>query len=400
MKTTPQNLDLLGLLAAFAERRWSWLIGSIIAGIVAIGISLVLPKSYRSFVTVLPAEGTSGGGYLSLLGGVSLPATWSGSSVDARELITLLNSRALRRPLIDEFDLQTVYGKNNLEDTFLTLRNTLSVEPEIEGGIASIRIVSLTIAVEDDEPERAANMVNFLLDRLQEQVIEITRHGALARGTYLQEVVEETRGHYAAAVQALEEFSQRTGIFALEPQVQGMANNLAQAEATVAGAAIQAHLVEKLYGPEHPLRRLAETKLEEATRARDELLHGDQGGAGVAISELPGLQREYFDLFLQSSIQQALLEQLIPQLTIARMESGYDQPRLRVVDRGYTPDKKYKPKRAYVVVALCLIYQLLWFMRFFFQERLKLAQRADPELYERWMAALRVFHLPLRSQRE
>ena len=386
------DIDILNLVTAFGHRWRTWLASSVLVGLLAILFStFVLPKEYRSSAIVLPPESSASAGVMGLIGGIGAATTLEVNSIGGRELITLLNTRSIRVALIEEFDLLKRYDDETLYEALRRMQDYLLIEEEVEGGLATMTIVSVKISVWDEDPEFAANMVNWLVDEADRRVRDISLSKANWDRDYMSAKLAETTAAHLAAQTALEEFAVQTGMFALEEQLGQMALALSEQGAQIMALEIEERSAATRYSAEHPIRRELSRRILAARSTVEDLRSSGAGGLLPALDRLPEAQREYFELFLEAKIQLEMLEQLTTRLEMARMQGDYDRVRLRVLQRAVAPDYKDRPKRAWIVLGICVVYQLLWFAWFGLGERLRTIEENEPERYARIRAAKSAF---------
>ena len=386
------DLDILSVITAFAHRWRAWLLSSILVGIGAILFStFALTMEYRASSVVLPPAGTAGGSLAGLVGGIATASDLEVNAIDGRELITLLNTRAIRVAMIEEFDLLDRYGDETLYEALRRMRNYLLIEEEVTGGLAAMAIVSVKISAWDEDPQFAADLVNWLVDESDRRIKEVSLSKVSWDEAFLASRLDKSREDLQGAQTALEHFATETGVFALEAQLSQIAQGLADQQAVITGLEIEAEAASMRYSEEHPMRRDLELKIAAARATLQNLRTTGSGGLMPALDSLPQAQKEYFDLFLDAKIQTALVEQLTPRLEMTRLQANYDRTRLRVLQRAVSSDYKDRPKRAWIVLGISVVYQLLWFSWFLMGERVRSLQEHDPERYARIRATMRAF---------
>ncbi len=131
-----------------------------IVTVVALAVSLVLPKWYSAKAVLLPpTEEESSPGLSSLLprglGGVKLPGAPSLSDV----FISILKSRSVGDRIVTRFGLVQRYRMHDTEKTLKELQGHTKLTLGDEG--------TISIAVEDRDPKTAAAMANVskIMDR-------------------------------------------------------------------------------------------------------------------------------------------------------------------------------------------------------------------------------------------
>lgn len=379
-----QQVDILKLVEAFGRRWRSWFVGSVLVGVLAIiYASFVLPKEYKATAVVLPPTGSSSLGILGMVTGMSGAGDLESSLIDGQELLTLFNTRTLRVKLIEEFSLQERYDQKSIVGTLRILPNYMLIEEEVQGGLATPRLISLNISMWDEDPEFAAKMVNWLVDAADEIVTEFSTAKAAWEVEYLQDRLRRTRQEHEADQDRLEEFASQTGLFALEGQLMEVAALIATQQAQLAGLEIEDEVLARDYSPRHPARTAISAAIASSRRSLSELRAEGANGLVPALDSLPKKQREYFDLFLEANIKGELLKQLVPRVEIAEMQQEYDRPRIRRLSAAQPQDYKDRPRRAWVVLGISFLFQVLWFTWFLSIEYLANLREANPGAYAR-----------------
>lgn len=386
------HVDILGIIGAFARTWRSWLAGSVVVGVAAILYSThMVPVEFRSAAIVLPPGGGGGGGFMGLMGGLGAPTDFEIDAIDGRELLTLLGTRSIRVALIDEFDLLERYGTGTIHQGLRALGNHLLIEEEIAGGLASVSIVSVKISVWDEDPELAASMANWIVDEANRRIEEVSLAKVTWDESFIATHLDEAREQSRQRQGELEAFALETGIFSLQEQLGEIAGLLAEQQALITALQMEEEVASTHYSPEHPIRRGLGRRIAAARSTVSELRSKGFDGLVPALDSIPEKQRVYFELYLDARIAGALIEQLTPRLEMVRIQRSYDRPRLRLLQRAVPSDYKDRPSRAWIVLGICVVYQLLWFTWFFARERIHTIRETDPDRFARMRAILRSF---------
>ncbi len=387
------HVDILGIINAFARTWRSWLAGSVAVGVAAIlYVAYIVPVEFRSSAIVLPPTGGGGGGLMGLMGGgLGVSADFEVDAIDGRELVTLLGTRSIRVSLIEELGLLERYGTEKLHQCLRVLGGQLLIEEEVAGGLASVSIISVKISAWDEDPEFAATMANWLVDEADRRIKEVSLAKVAWDETFIEARLEEAREQSRLRQSELEAFAAETGIFSLHDQLSEIAGLLAEQQALITAMRMEAEAASKRYSAEHPLRRRLNRRIAAARTTVANLRSTGIDGLAPALDSIPEKQREYFELLVDAKIAGALVEQLAPRLEMARIQGVYDRPRMRVLQRAVPADYKDRPKRAFLVLGYCLLYQLIWFTWFFTREGMRSIRENDPDRYARIRGTLRSF---------
>ena len=134
-------------------------------------VYFLIPPQYDSTATIVATEDSQMNPLSAIAGGLSdLPLNFLGfggmtSSAKYDLFTTIIYSRTNLEKMIDKFHLKNDYGIESTEKTIKLLKNLITVEitDELAYGI-TIRSIS---------PEKSADMTNYLVEKVNKDVIEL-----------------------------------------------------------------------------------------------------------------------------------------------------------------------------------------------------------------------------------
>ena len=365
--------------------------------VVSIIIALLLPKWYTSQAIILSSDT----GRFSLLSSLSpIPVAdfgLSSLSEDINKFIAILNSRSVKSHMVKKFDLINRYDEKDIEYAMVAFEEKMEIEVTEEG--------TLKISVIDKDPLVAKKMVEELLIQLD----NINQRLSMDKGRYNREFLErrlnQARFDLATAEVNLKDFQEETGIvdivsqisaqyeaygqiYIQEMQAYGQLYNqemIAYTELYTlkAQTEIQLNVSKVTLNPNNPAVNRYEIMLNEQEKQLDlitssldkQLLNIILGLEKIEgknlINELeylptminfdsfPELGMENARLIRELTIQNTLLELLLPQYETARLEESKNIPTLQVIDEPKVAINKIKPIRSLIVIASVIMAFLL-----------------------------------------
>lgn len=208
------ELSLIDLWNIVWKRKWPWLTFGPLFAVIGIFYALDQPEIYRAEATLVPNSEEQGGGGLSALAGqfgglASMAGINVGGGGSTETAIATLKSRQFLTPFIstdeklqaifpEEWDADsktwTVSKERRQEDNKPTklevyerfTKECLAVSEDKKTGI-------VTLAVELQDPQIAADWTNQLADRLNAHLREQARQEAEKNLKYLNNQISETR---------------------------------------------------------------------------------------------------------------------------------------------------------------------------------------------------------------
>lgn len=249
------NFSLFNILVVLISRKKFLLVNFIGIFLVSIGISLLLPKSYKSTVSFIP-PGQSATGILSMLGNNISPDILIGSRLSKRQYVALLNSRELREQLINQFDLIRVYKlskmKNSLDLALKVLEKKIIVKEDEEGGLGITDVILVSVTVIDGKPQRASDMANALFDLLEKKVLEVNQREFLQQIDFLNRQISLDDSCLIRARKELKTFQLTNKMYDIPSQVKLTVRSLSQLEADKMSLEIQKAYLAKSFFPNIP----------------------------------------------------------------------------------------------------------------------------------------------------
>ncbi|HEX5032663.1 MAG TPA: GNVR domain-containing protein [Candidatus Eisenbacteria bacterium] len=329
MSVALARLDREDFMGVVRARRRFLALNVLATTLVALGISLILPKWYTGRAVLLPPAEDDASSALSMLmpkslGSVRLP----GAPTAADLFVAVLKSRSVADRLVSRFDLVQRYQAKDEERAVKELGSHVTFRLGDEG--------TITIAVEDQDPKTAAAMANAYVEELDRFNVETRTSSAKRTRAFIDERLTVAKRDLAAAEDRLRAYQQERKLPALSPS--------AQSDADV-GATLMAQKVALEVKLQVLQQSLAESS-EEVRRVRQELAAIDRQVGG-----LPQAGIEIMRLWRDVKVQEQVFELLTAQLEEARIRETRDTPTVQVLDHAVVPLHKSRPKRSLVVIA-------------------------------------------------
>lgn len=318
--------DFMGVVRA---RRRFLALNVLVTTLVALGISLILPKWYTGRAVLLPPQEDDTASALSMLmpkslGSVRLP----GAPTMADVFVAVLKSRSVADRLVARFDLVRRYNAKDEERAVKELASHATFKLGDEG--------TISIAVEDKDPKTAAAMANAYVEELDRFNVETRTSSAKRTRAFIDARLTVAKQDLANAEDRLRAYQQNKKLPALSPS--------AQADTDV-GANLMAQKIALEVRLQVLQQSLAESS-EEVRRVRMELAAIDRQVGG-----LPSAGIEIMRLWRDVKVQEQVFELLTAQLEEARIRETRDTPTVQVLDHAVVPLHKSRPKRSLIVIA-------------------------------------------------
>jgi len=326
--------------------------------LISIIVSLLLPKWYlaeASFIAPELAPNT----LLSMGGGLSsVIQSFTGQrNISGYSYLAILNSRTINEKVIKKFNLMEVY---HISDSLMS-----KALRELSGNVSfTIGDNDETIiSVYDKDPVQAANMANYYLELLNERGKEFARKELSTFKRLIEERIEENEVTLNKLENRIKEFQEKEQVpVVMTEQVSGL-DFIGELYAEKIGLEIQRDVYMESYNSKHPLISIINKQLENIDQK---------------ISMVPQWTVEYLQIYRELLVQRKIAEFLVPMLEQVKLSELQKIPDVLVLDKAVPPDRKKKPKRMFIVIAVFLMSSLS--MLYF----LLIKEKYNQELQDFW----------------
>jgi tyrosine-protein kinase Etk/Wzc len=337
---------------------------TVLAGVLAAVVSFFIPNQYTATTTILPPpQNTSIGGVLSsAVGNMGGLAALAGGGLGLKDpndaYIGMLQSRVIEDKLIHQFNLTEIYHvkKMSLAQRALAKHST----------ILSTKDGFISIAVEDRDPTRAADMAKAYVTQLENLRSTIVVTEAGQRRMFFEQQLQDAQAKLVLAEQQLKDTQQQTGVLQLDAQMKAVIESMTQLKAQIAEKEVALQVLGSYVTKENPQRVVAEREVA-GLQGQLALLENKQGGGKgdiqVPTSEIPAIEMTYLKKVRDVRYYETISEILAKQLEVARLDEAKEGTALQVLDPAVPPDTKSFPSRT-LIVALAAFLGFLISMAF------------------------------------
>lgn len=351
IKRDSDEISLVDLLIVLAERKRVILWVTAAFAILAIIISLVLPKRYTATATILPPQQNSslGAALTSQLGNLGGMAALAGGSLGLKNpndmYLGMLKSRTVEDAMVQRFNLMQEYHAKYPSDA----RKSFESRATVDG---SGKDTLIHISIDDSDPNRAAELANGYVDQFRNLSEHLAITEASQRRLFFEKQLEQSKDNLANAEEALKKTEQQTGLIQLDSQARALIESAAALRAQIAAKEVQIQ----------SMRTFATSENSELVQAQQELdglrtqlakLGGSSNidsGLMVPKGQVPEAGLEYVRKFRDVKYNETIFEILARQFEIAKLDEAKQGAVVQVVDYAIPPDRRSFPKRALIVI--------------------------------------------------
>lgn len=365
--------DPAGLKLASLIFEWRKFIAINVLGamILTAGITLLLPNTYRSEASILPPRGRGSAlplGAMELLTEIG-PAGFGASekySSSSQQLVTVLRSRSLADIVIARENLVEHYEKDKQPDARRTFKNNLYVTVDADGLVV--------IKVADADPVKAASIVTttlLVLDSINQRLSSGTA-GATRRfvETRLAQVEIDLRN----SEDALQQFQEDRGTIAIEAQLAVIIRNVALLRVERMRHEMEHALLVEQVGPDHKRLIGIRQKIHAVDARINAAVMSSDSSEVLNAGNAPELSMSSIRLIRQVTVYDELYQFLRQALEQAKIDEHRDTPTFTVLDNAIPPDRKWRPKRSFIVLGTGAIVFIIFALLIVWTESTRPAQ--------------------------
>jgi len=374
-ENTEPDINLLDLLIALGQEKWTLILVTIFAALTGVMVSLNTPATYVSRTSIMPSQQSGGGGGMSSLGslaglaGLGAISNMAAGIKSSDELyIALMRSQSVQSKLIDQFKLNERYGaKNNVEAMQALTANVVFLADKKSGLIF--------IECQDKDPEFAALLANAQVKELNVILSRLAVTEAQQRRAYYEQEIVKTQAKIPQLELELKDAQKSSGV-----EVASLLSEADTLPGQIAAKELQIQVLSRFASGLNPdLKRLAvEISALRAQMARYEQSKPGQASENGKATLIQKATQAYNTL----KIQEALLDGYIKQLELAKADEAKEGPAVQVVDEARAPEIRSKPERRKMVIAYTVTGLVIAFLLAFLRALLRHI-RSSPEGLQR-----------------
>jgi len=366
------EISLLDLLQVVADNLRLLLGGSLLAGLLALGVTFLIPPTFTAMTTFMPPQQQASGaasllqslGSLGSLGGLAGAASGLKNPVD--QYVAFLKSRSVQDALIDRFELMKRYEEKYRNQTAKQLDRNVRVKAGKDGLIS--------VEFDDGDPQFAAALANGHVEELGKLLSRLAVTEAQQRRLFFEKQLSEAREKLGKAELALRSTGVSVSVLKSSPlaAVEGVARlKAAIAAQEIKIASMRGYLAESSFEfrqaqSEMAAMRMQMTKLE----ASESVPHTMEAGG------------DYITKYREFKYFETLFELFAKQYEIARVDESREGAVIQVVDIAVPPELKSKPQKALIAVLTTVASGLFLIMFVFVREALR-SSSANPQTAEK-----------------
>ena len=386
-------IGLTDILTWIGEKKRLIGLVTVAAALVSLICALLLPPIYTARTTMLaPGSQQQGGSAAALAALGSLGGLAGGLAPKSCDelYVALLKSDTVQRALNERFKLMAHYDVSSYEALRKTLPSYIRVASDKKSGVISVE-------VDDKDRQFAADLANAHEVEITKLLGRLAVSEAQLRRAFFEKQLKDTKENLVNAEQGLRAVQERSGVIVLDKQAEALIAGAALVRAQITEREVQLKVLRTSATGQNPdvMRLGSELRALRGELARMESAQGGAPGsaADMPVGRIPEAAIDYVRARRELKLQETLLESMVRQYEIAKLDEAKEGPALQQVDVALPPDYKSKPSRALIVLASTLVAFILVCMWVVIGRYAALVRSDDPGSAAAWQSLRRAWSL-------
>ena len=332
------EISLLDLLQVVVDNLRLLVLGPLVAGLLALGITFAIPPTFTATTKFMPPQQqqSSAAAMLSSLGALGgLAGAASGLKNPADQYVAFLKSRTVQDALIERFKLTERYETKFKVDA----RAALTASAQIASGKDGL----ISIDVSDKDPQFAAQLANAYVEELGKLLNRLAVTEAQQRRMFFEKQLTNAKDGLVKAEQALK--SSGVNSSALKASPAAAVEGLAKIKAGITAQEIKLASMRGYLTESAPDFKQAQTEM---SALRGQLARAEREEPASSGDS------DYIAKFRDFKYHETLFELFAKQYEMARIDESREGAVIQVVDAAQPPERKSKPKKALIAMMTTL----------------------------------------------
>lgn len=356
------KFDLLPYFLVLVRRRKTIAVNFILIFIIAVIYAFfITKKEYKAEIVFLPPMSDNALEGM-LPGGITLPSI-SSSDIMPEQIMTIFESRALKRKAIDKFNLYKHYklekNINKFEFALKAISKDITLSVEEKGSMGFSKTISFDLKAYHSSPDTVFQMANFTFELLDSAVRAISADRAQRNRIFIEKQLDKNKVILDSVNNKMQDFQIRYKAYNIPEQAKMSIAAYAQLKAAMQLNEIQIQTIKREFSGETPeLNTLQKTN--EAYQVK--LTQLETRETPDAVPSLQGATKllpQYTSLMRDIEVQNQVILLLTRELEQAKIKEDKNVSSLFIVDPAFVPAYKARPKRLIILGEWIVTYMFL-----------------------------------------
>jgi tyrosine-protein kinase Etk/Wzc len=329
----------------------------VIASLIFVGISLLMPKTYKATTTLMPPVSDLNMGMLGMAMASSPLSAFMGNGGNSETMstISILQSRTLAERTVDNFNLMDYYDVEKKEEALKIFSESSAIGIDDEGTIRVEFYLSTTWFSSKENDVITKNLVadicNYMAQELDSLNTQLKTEQARFNRLFIEERYMQNKEDLRIAEEQMREFQKKYNMVALAEQTSATSDAAATVQAQIIAGEVKIQTMLNSLNADNPELRSLQKEVETLNEKLVDLEEGRNiSEIFPGFKSVPDLGVAYGRLLREIEIQNTIFTFLTQQYEEAKIQEAKDTPTVQVLDPAVAPWKKARPRRSLFVL--------------------------------------------------
>ena len=339
MPAADDEISLLDLLQVVADNLRLLVLGSLFAGLLALGYSFTITPTFTATTKFMPPQQQQSGAAAMLagLGALGGLAGAAGIKSPGDQYVAFLKSRSVQDAVVDRFKMLERLRTTSREGA----RNAIGGSVQVTYGKDGL----ITIEASDKDPAFAAQLANAHVEELGKLLNRLAVTEAQQRRLFFERQLAEAKDNLVKAEQALSSSGVNSSVL---KSTGAAVAAVAQLKGQIAAQEIKLASMRGYLTESAPDFKQAQTEL---SALRSQLWRAEKAEPAASLN---GSESDYIAKLRNFKYYETLFELFTKQYEVARIDESREGAVIQVLDAAQPPESKSKPKKAQIVITTTL----------------------------------------------
>jgi tyrosine-protein kinase Etk/Wzc len=372
------EISLIDLLQVIVDNLRLLVLGPLVCGLAALGISFAITPTFTAKTQFLPPQQqqSAAASMIASLGALSgLAGAATGIKSPADQYVAFMKSVSFQDALIERFKLLERYEAKLKVDARVALASNVRIASGKDGLVS--------VEVDDKDPKFAADLANSHVEELRNLLGSLAVTEAQQRRMFFEKQLQLTKENLGKADLALKSSGINSSVLKSSPS--SAVESVARLKAGISVQEVKLGSMRNYLTESAPEFKQA---LNELGSLKTQL--------AVSEKEEPATQSasDYLARYREFKYQETLFELFARQFELAKIDESREGAVIQVLDVAEPPERKAKPKKAMIAIIFALAAGFALLLLVFVRSALKNASQDEEtklrmaSLKDSWLRAI------------
>ncbi len=347
------GLSIFDYLIILAKRKKVILLLTLPVAIITFTLTLFNNYFYQAQTSIYPSQKQNISMASQFMNQFGILPGRGGNPLNNQNLfVEIIKSRTFFDKLLAKFHLKEIYGVEDDAESRKMLYKNITIIPDFTDK-SSFNVLNrnrsplMKIVVIDNNPKRAANIANAIVEELNTFVSNIAISEASQRRLFFENQLKKAHENLIIAENAVKQFQEKTGILEVKTQTDMVIEKVANIQAQIMANEIQLQVMKSYFTENNPdFQKVNETITAlKKELAKQETSENTSKSMLIPTGTIPSLGLEYKRIFRKLKFNETLYEIIVKQYEAAKLDEAKDATMIQVIDKAVPPEKKGKVRR-------------------------------------------------------